>query len=228
MRFSKDDRAVIADAIRKAEQTTSGEIFCVFARRVSAYKDISLAWAAAAALLLPLGLIPLGFEPALVPGLNQTWEAGHSAARDATVGRALAVYAVLQGLVFGLTYVITRIPPILRFVTPSHVRRDRVRRAALQQFLAHGLHVTAERTGVMLFAAEADHGLEVIADQGIHEKVKPDIWAEALQTLRAGLKQNRPAEGFVNAIGVVSAVLAEHFPPRANNPNEIVDKVVEI
>lgn len=228
MRFSRDDQAAIAAAIRAAESRTSGEIFCVFARRVSTYQDISLAWAAAAALLLPLGLIPLGFEPALAPGMNQAWEAGHLAARDATVGRALAIYAIIQALIFGLTYVLTRIPPILRFVTPAQVRRDRVRRAALQQFLAHGIHVTAERTGVMLFAAEADRGLEVIADAGIHEKVKPEIWAEALQAMRAGLKRRQPVEGFETAIGIVGAVLAEHFPPRPNNPNEIADKVVEI
>ena len=58
----------IADAIAAAEQKTAGEIFCVLARQVSAYRDISLGWAAAAALLLPLlvwlvaGTPPAGAE----------------------------------------------------------------------------------------------------------------------------------------------------------------------
>lgn len=64
----------IGDAIAAAEAKTSGEIFCVLARRVSSYRDISLGWAAAAALFLPLGLIPFGFDPAWIPGMGDGWQ----------------------------------------------------------------------------------------------------------------------------------------------------------
>ncbi len=62
MKLSATDHARISLAIAEAETRTSGEIFCVLAERVSSYRDISLGWAAAAALILPLALVPLGFQ----------------------------------------------------------------------------------------------------------------------------------------------------------------------
>ncbi|HWQ85628.1 TPM domain-containing protein, partial [Brevundimonas sp.] len=218
----------VAEAIRAAEARTSGEIFCVMARRVSSYRDISLGWAAAAALILPLGVIPFGFEPAWVPGLGSGWEAAHLAASDVIVGQALGAYALIQAVVFLLVFLLTSIPAVSRIVTPRSIRRARVRKAALQQFLAHGLHVTEARTGVLIFAALGDHQVEVVADEAIHSKVDQTVWADAVEVLARGLRRGDPAGGFIDAIDLCGAVLAEHFPPRPLNPNEIKDKLVVI
>ena len=218
----------IAAAIAAAETRTSGEIFCVLARRVSSYRDVSLGWAAAAALILPLGLIPLGFEPAWIPGFADSWEAAHLAAQGVSVGQALGAYAVIQALVFLIVYMVTRIPAVTRWVTPRVVRRARVRAAAVQQFLAHGLHVTEGRTGVLLFAALSDHQVEVVADEGIHARVDQSVWGDAAEVLSQGLKRGDPAAGFEAAVGRCGAVLAEHFPPRPDNPNEVKDRLVVI
>lgn len=218
----------IAAAISAAEARTSGEIFCVLARRVSSYRDVSLGWAAAAALLLPLGLIPLGFDPAWIPGIADSWEAAHLAAREVSTGQALGAYAVIQAVVFLLVYLITRLPVVTRWVTPRAVRRARVRNAAMQQFLAHGLHVTEARTGVLIFAALADHQVEVVADEGIHARVDQEVWADAAEALVQGLKRGDPAAGFEAAVSLCGAVLADHFPPRPANPNEVADRLVII
>ena len=218
----------IAAAIAAAEARTSGEIFCVLARRVSSYRDVSLGWAAAAALLLPLGLIPLGFEPGWIPGFAGGWEAAHLAAREVSTGQALGAYAVIQAVVFLTVYLLTRLPMVTRWVTPRAIRRARTRNAAMQQFLAHGLHVTQDRTGVMIFASLDDRHAEVIADEAIHAKVDPVVWAEALDALRAGMKARDPGQGFEAAVQQVGAVLAEHFPPRPGNPNELADRLVVI
>ncbi len=218
----------IGAAIAAAESRTSGEIFCVLARRVSAYRDISLGWAAAGALLLPLGLIPFGFDPAWIPGLGDGWQAAHLASGDVVVGQSLAAYALIQSAVFVTVLLVTSIPGVRRLVTPRSIRRARVRQAAMQQFLAHGLHVTEGRTGVLIFAALSDHQVEVVADAGIHGKVDQDVWADAVQALAKGMKRGDPAAGFEAAIGLCGGVLAEHFPPRSANPNEIEDRLVLI
>ena len=228
MRLNSGEHARVASAIAAAEARTSGEIFCVLAGRVSSYRDISLAWAAAAALLLPLILIPFGFESAWFPGLADNWEAGHLSALNLTIGRAIGVYAVVQAAVFLAVYVLLRVPALTRLTTPRGVRRDRTRQAAMHQFLAHGLHVTEHRTGVLIFAAMADRQVEVIADKGIHSRVDQAIWADAVQVLTEGLRDRRAAEGFERAISLVGGVLAEHFPPRPRNPNEVPDRLVEI
>lgn len=228
MRLNASEHARVAGAIAAAEARTSGEIFCVLARQVSSYRDISLMWAAAAAFLLPLALIPLGFDATWVRGLATNWEAAHLAALHLSVSQSIAAYAVVQVAIFVGVYLILRIPPLTRLVTPRAIRRDRTRQAAMHQFLAHGLHVTEHRTGVLIFAALADRQIEVIADRGIHSRVDQTVWAEAVEVLTLALRQGRAADGFEDAIGLVGAVLAEHFPPRPRNLNEVPDRLVEI
>ena len=218
----------IAAAITAAEARTSGEIFCVLARRVSSYRDVSLGWAATAALILPLGLVPLGFEAAWIPGFADSWEAAHLAAREVSTGQALGAYAVTQAVVFLTVYLITRIPVVTRWITPRAMRRARTRNAALQQFLAHGLHVTEGRTGVLIFAALADHQVEIVADEGIYDKVDHSVWGDAAEALARGLKRDDAAAGFEAAVSLCGEVLAGHFPPRPANPNEVADRLVVI
>ncbi|RZJ31305.1 MAG: TPM domain-containing protein [Brevundimonas sp.] len=218
----------MASAIAAAEANTSGEIFCVLARKVSSYRDVSLAWAAAAALILPLGLVPLGFEPDWVPGLTDSWEASHLAARDATLGHVITAYALVQAAVFLGVFLLTSLPVVRRLVTPRSIRRARVQKAAMQQFLAHGLHVTEARTGVLLFASLADHQVEVIADKGIHSQVDQNVWGDAVEALSKGLKRGDAAAGFEDAVQLCGVVLAEHFPPSSRDRNEIEDKLVII
>ena len=99
---------------------------------------------------------------------------------------------------------------------------------ALRQFCAQGLHKTDQRTGVLIFASEAEHYAEIIADAGIHAKVKPEVWDEAVAMLIEAVGDGRAADGFIAAIDLCGAVLAENFPPGALNRNELPDKVIEI
>lgn len=226
--ITPDDHARITAAIEAVEDRTSGEVFCVLAHQVSSYRDVSLGWAAAAALLAPMLLIPLGFDPAWMPGIADTWEAAQLAARDSTVGRALGAYAVIQAAVFVFVFLITCIPTVKRWVTPRAVRRTRVRRAAMQQVLAHGLHNTPHRTGVLIFAALQDRQVEIVADSGIHARVDQSVWAEAVDVLTVSLRAGRPAEGFEAAIEQVGNVLAEQFPPDPSERDVLANRLVEI
>jgi putative membrane protein len=62
------------------------------------------------------------------------------------------------------------------------------------------------------------------------QKVKPEVWHDAMTVLIRGIKRDRPADGFVAAIEKCGAVLAEHFPlpAGARNANELPNKLVEI
>ena len=228
MQLTPDDHARISAAIARAENATSGEIFCVLARQVSSYRDVSLGWAAMAALLFPLALVPLGFEPGWFPGLGESWEAAHLASRNLSIGQAIAAYSVLQAVVFVTVFLVTCIPVVRRWLTPRSVRRSRVRRAAMQQFLAHGLHTTERRTGVLIFAALSDHQVEVIADAGIHSRVDRDIWGQAVDALTERLRSGQVAQGFEAAIAIAGDVLSTHFPVQARNADELPNRLVEL
>jgi len=201
--ISQIDRERIADAIRAAEAKTSGEIFCVIARHASDYRLMPLAWAAAVALVVPAPLIYLTLWPA-------------------------SVIYVVQLIVFIAAALGLSLPEIRFHIVPRRTQHERAHLQAMQQFFAHGLHHTQNRTGVLIFASVAERYAEIVADAGINEKVTPHVWDQAVAALVAGIKQGRATDGFVAAIEQCGAVLAEHFPPGALNRDELPDKLVEI
>ena len=109
MHFTPEDHRRISAAIAKAEAGTSGEIFCVISRQVSTYRDIRLAWAAAASLVLPAILIPLGLSGDWF-GFSNDWQVAHAASQSDEVNRALTAYALAQVITFIGVYLLSKIP----------------------------------------------------------------------------------------------------------------------
>jgi putative membrane protein len=201
--ISQADRERIADAIRAAEAKTSGEIFCVIARHASDYRLVPLAWAAAVTLVVPAPLIYLTLWPA-------------------------SVIYVVQLIVFIAAALGLSLPDVRFHIVPRRTQHERAHLQAMQQFFAHGLHNTENRTGVLIFASVAERYAEIVADAVINQKVTPHVWDQAIAALIAGIKQGRAGDGFVAAIEQCGAVLAEHFPPGALNRDELPNKLVEI
>lgn len=212
MKLSDADRDRIAEAVSQAEARTTGEVVCVLAQRVSSYPEVPLAWASAAALLLPPLLVALGVRPLMVSSLLGEWVVGHAAAMDAVVGLAIGGYALLQGVVFAAVALLVSWTPLRRVLTPTALKARRVHQAARQYFLTTGLHLSDERTGVVIFASFDDHRVEVLADPLINAKCGEAAWTRAVQAVRAGMKRRAPGDGFVEAVEICAAALAEHFP----------------
>jgi len=112
--------------------------------------------------------------------------------------------------------------PMIRFrIVPKRRLRGRAHAEAMRQFLAQGIHLTEQRTGVLIFASAAERYAEIVADSGINAKVAPDVWAGAIAALISAIKAGRPGDGFVAAVELCGVELARHFPPGALNPNEL-------
>jgi putative membrane protein len=203
MRLSFDDNDLerIAEAIRRTETATAGEIFCVLARSSGSYRAYPLVFAFLLALLVPLPLIYLTFTSAV------------------TIYSAQLGAAVLLALIFNHRSV--------RFgVVPKRVKHDRAHAEAQRMFAAHGMHQTVGRTGVLIFVSLAERYAEIVADAGIDEKVEQKVWEDAIAALLAGIKRDELGNGFIEAIGICGKVLAEHFPPGAVNKDELPNKLV--
>lgn len=218
--LGENDELRINDAIAEAERATSGEIFCILAKRSSTYAETPIGYAAAAALLIPLGVVAFGLEP-------WNWAGGWRVAAPG-LEAAVFAYALFQAAVFLLTLALTAWRPLRLRLAPEPLKRRRVQKLALQQFLAKGLHQTEARTGVLILASFEERHAELIADEGVHAKVSQEVWAEAMEALAVRMKRGEPAEGFVQAVRICGAVLAEHFPAKADNPNELPDTIVVI
>jgi putative membrane protein len=201
--ISKADKERVANAIRKVETTTSGEIFCVVARQSSEYRVVPLAWAAAIALMLPLPLIYFTLWPA-------------------------ALIYLIQLVTFIVIALVLWHPAVRFHVVPRWAKHARAHALAMQQFFSQGLTHTENRTGVLIFASVAERYAEIVADEGINAKVKSDVWEQAVVALIAGIKAGQAGDGFVAAVEQCGVVLSEHFPPGVLNPNELPNRLVVI
>ncbi len=201
--ISQSDKDRITEAIRRAEAMTSGEIFCVVAHRASDYRLVPVAWAAVIALAVPWPLIHFTSWPASVIYFLQL--------------------AAFIAIAIGLSQ------RSIRFrIVPRRAKHERAHALAMRQFFAQALHQTENRTGVLIFASLAERYAEIVADAGINAKVTPDVWDRAVAALIDGMRRDQPGDGFVAAIELCGAVLAEHFPPGALNRDELPNKLVEI
>jgi putative membrane protein len=224
------DHERIVRAIGEAEATTSGEIYCVVARRTSDYRFVPLFWGAFAALLVPALALAAGIEPHRWPLVGLDWWTGEATEAElaALVRNGIAALVAVQIIVF-LLAASASWPMGLRLrATPRAVRQDRVHRAAVDQFLARGMQRTRERTGVLIFVALGERQVEVVADEGIYGKVDPRVWDDAVGALLEAAREDRLADGFVEAVTLCGSVLAVHFPPRQDDLDELPNHVIEL
>lgn len=221
--LSQTDQDRIAKAVAEAEKTTAGEIYCVLAPEVGDDRSVPLIWATSAALLLPALALLAGFRPEVLSRLFGGWSVGHVAAQDVAILSALLTYIGLQAAIFAVVAAVVSIPAVRRALIPPAVKTARVRHAAMEYFLAKDLHLTRGRTGVLIFAALAEHRVEVIADEGVHAAAPNGVWDEVVADLVEGLKRGAIADGFVAAIARTGAVLAAHAPRRPDDANELPD-----
>lgn len=227
MQLSPADRAAVEAAIHEVELRTKGEIYCVVSDESGDYGETPLAWAAGVALLGPAVLL-LGGVHVSAPDLFGGWSAAQvSQVAEAAARKALIGAILMQAILFVATLLLVALPPVRRALTPRPFKRERVRRRAAEQFAAKNLHLTRERTGVLIYVSFAEHMAELIADEGVAAHVEPRVWDEAMAALVAGLRRGAPGEGLAAAVRLCGEVLAERFPadPHAN-PNELPNAVV--
>ncbi len=200
--FDEAARARVAEAVRSAEAGTRGQVVPVVVARSDDYAEVRLRSALLAASLVTAGL--------LLSPLHLTLT-------------ELPVAQVAGGL---LGWAIGRLGPVERWLVGRVAMDQAVRSRAMRAFLEHGLHQTAEGTGVLLFASLLEREAVVLGDHGIHARVGEAEWKATVDALVSGLRRGAPADGFVEAIGRCGARLAEHFP-RGGAPaaNELPDAI---
>jgi putative membrane protein len=119
-------------------------------------------------------------------------------------------------------------PGLRMMLAPRRWQYLRAHENALKQFLGRNVHLTAQRTGVLIFVSLAERYAEIVADAGINAKVPQDMWDSIVAGLIDDARRGRLADGYVAAIAAVGALLGEHFPVRPGDDNELDDHLIEI
>jgi len=223
MRLNEADRAKVAAAVTAAEARTNGEIVPIVAAQSDAYHDVALHWAVLA-MLLVLALLALWPDAAVhLHGLvADPWDGAPAPGGLFTVALVLLVVTFLV-VRLALAYM-----PLRLALTPGSTAARRVHARALMLFRSAAEARTLEATGVLLYLSLDEHRAEIIADRSIHTRVEPKVWGDAMAALIAATRDGRPGDGMAEAVRQIGLVLAEQFPPRADDTNELPDRLIEL
>lgn len=200
--LSQEEHARIAEAVARAEEKTSAEIrVAVSTTPLVGHTHHVALWAALVAQVLPWLVILLVPMPTL---------------------RLLAVQAVAFILLCG----ILAIPSVARGLVPRREKRMAAQVLARQVFLAHGLHQTQARTGILILVAPEERLVEVVADTGVHEALGAVAWQRICDAVSAKAADGALGEGIVQGVTLAGELLAAPMPARPGDRNEVPDRVV--
>ncbi len=204
-RFDATARARITAAIHAAEKKTSGEFVALVARASDHYYSTALLWAGGLALLLPgvLLLLPLHLRP-------------------------VSLYQYQIGLFILFSLLFEFMPGLHMALVPKAMQRQRASRLAHAQFYEQGVHLTREHSGVLFFVSLAERYVEVVADKGIHEKLGEAHWQAVVDAFLEHVRRDDVTEGFVAAITLCGAAMAQHYPAQPGDADELSDGLIEI
>jgi putative membrane protein len=136
----------------------------------------------------------------------------------------IGVFAVLF---FGFRFLVKGLPLFKRWFISKREVEEEVQEAAVTAFYQNGLFRTRDETGVLLYISVFEHKVCVLADRGINGKVPKDAWNEVVDVIAAGIRERRQAEAICAAVESVGAMLATHFPVKADDTNELKNLIVE-
>jgi len=103
--------------------------------------------------------------------------------------------------------------PLLKGITP--------RARAVAVFSELRVWDTEENSGVLIYVQLVDHHIEIVADRGISAKVRQEEWDSICLRMQDTFRTRRYEEGVIEGIRRITALLNQHFPPGAANPDEL-------
>jgi len=98
---------------------------------------------------------------------------------------------------------------------------------ARKQFDKLGMTATRERNGVLIFVAPRAQKFAVIGDTEIHARCGNEFWERVVAAMRVHFKAENFTDAVVHAIEQTGDLLAQHFPRRPDDRNELPDRVEE-
>ena len=203
-RFTTEELSRIQTAVAAAELGTSGEIVPVFAETSGGYAEAPWKAGVLSGVLGVAGAWFL-FPEALVAGEL----------------RLLLAFAAPFGAGFAAAILW---PSFHRLFTSAASMEAQVEVRAEAAFTREQLFATRDRTGILIYVSFLEQRVRVLADSGIHARVKPGTWDGVVARVVAGMKAGRPTDGIVDAVGLCGELLRQHgFVARPDDTNELPD-----
>jgi len=120
----------------------------------------------------------------------------------------------------------------LRFAVENTLALGRVwrgisaRQRAIDIFSTLRVWDTEENSGVLIYLLLADREVHIVADRGITKRVTQTEWDVIAKNMQKEFQQGDFLGGSLRGIEHITMLLATHFPPNADNRDELSNKPV--
>jgi len=218
-KLTPEERQQIADAVKQAEQKTSGEIATAVIPQSNDYAIFELTFAVLLSLIY--GTLLVVFTNQIENWLASSFWGYHS-------GYLTGFYVFSVFLMILVLYFVGNIAAIDRLIVPRRVRESWVKRRAMQHFLESGVGHTKDGTGILIFISQLEERVELLADKGIAGKVDQKIWQGVVDNIIAGIKAGNMVNNLCQSIEVCGDLLTSGFPRQDDDVNELADGIVEL
>ena len=202
--FSQEEQQQIEAAVREVELSTSGEIVPIVVDASYDYPRAEIIGAGSLSLATAIFL---------------SWAFG---------GESIWVFLPLFLIGYPVFRILIRKSPSLkrRLIPPAEIDAE-VEEKALVSFIEYGLHKTRDNTGILILISLFERRVQVLADQGINAKVPAGTWDVLVRDVTSGIKDGTACEALCREIRACGKLLAEHFPARDDDTDELPNLIVE-
>jgi len=115
----------------------------------------------------------------------------------------------------------------VRVFVESHCRYVNAIDRAVEIFENLQMQRTELRNATLVYVAIKDRQLAVFGDEGIHQKVGNEYWANEVVKMINAFNRDNIAEGIRQCVLNIGEALAMHFPyDRGTDKNELPDDIV--
>ncbi len=201
--FSDEEKDQIRKSVEAAERETSGEIATMVVDHCDRYHEAEVLGG-----ILTSGMIALIITLAI--GHTHIW----------TYVPLVCVLYIPARLLF------IRVPrlklPFINKLRMMHAVRER----AVRAFFEKRLYRTRDENGILIFISILERKVWILGDRGVDRKIPHEAWQKHAREISAGIREGRGCEALCTVIAECGKVLAEHFPKKADDTNELPDEII--
>lgn len=201
--FSEPEKQIISTLVKKAENETSGEIAVMVVDGSDSYREAEI-----------LGATLLAAFIALVVVVSI---------------QHIAVWSFIPAVMifwFPALYFMRGFPRFKLAFAGKKRLEEAVRDRAVRAFFEKRLYRTRDETGILVFVSILERKVWILGDRGINQRIAPQLWTSFAGELAGKIREGRAFDGLCVIIEKLGCVLAEHFPKRMDDTNELQDEVI--
>ncbi len=227
--FSENDKILIKNAISSVEKVSASEIVVMTADESCESTKLIVTISSVlsvAAVFLAMILFPVFADKRILLKLVELPFQLNDAVVYILAAGATFFIPVFLFVFFILYFFLKYCYFWKRIVFSTKMKLEAVERKALKMFYENGLQNTRDRTGVLIFFSVMERKLFIIADIGINSKLSSDELNGYALSIGDGLRHKRGGEAIAGVISALGAKLAQHFPVKPDDTNELSDEVI--